>query len=603
MLWGDSLLASASSEPIGYISYGRFVELVPDESELSVRTQTESPREIEEELSKLGFPEFRYGSALRNDQFLFVRGDASGSPEVTTSTAIVEVVAALAKAVDGFVSPVFDRVGSSRVVVRPELYVRFAQGGPTEEEIDAILAPHGTILEREWANWKRSYRVALSTHSALEALAVGNTLAARDDVLWARASRSTFGPGPSGSFPDDPYFQSGLTWWLDHPGTAPWEPLSDLDVNAPEVWDGPPGQIGHGCVVVLLMDNGIQKEHINTPTGCGQSDHPDLGSGQVGLAGHFTDQTPDCGGAATNSCDNHGTWIAGVVAATMDNAEGITGIAPGVTFKSAKVFGDSNPGNGCVDYEYNPDWLTAALGWSQTVVCAGGLQTRVVTTFSANPPAWQFPNETDEVMLLKYVETWNDGHVHFASAGNTGGSPVQVPGLFWIPGAPFDPLPGPNVVNAVSNLTYESTDSQPHLEADSSYGDGIDFTGPGTRIFTTDRTGSSGICSGAASMYCILGEQNYAYLTGTSYPTPLIAGVAALVLSENPTLSAQAVEFVLRTTADPLGTSGYSQQFGWGLPKADAAVALAADLLFFDGFETGDTSCWNGDGACSGGNF
>src|SRR5690606_9852523 len=83
-----------------------------------------------------------------------------------------------------------------------------------------------------------------------------------------------------------------------------------------------------------------------------------------------------------------------------------------------------------------------------------------------------------------------------------------------------------------------------------------------------------------------LGEEEYASLTGASYPAPLIAGVAALVLSENPTLSAQAVEFVLRTTANPLGTSGYSQQFGWGLPKADAAVALAADLLFFDGFET-----------------
>lgn len=72
----------------------------------------------------------------------------------------------------------------------------------------------------------------------------------------------------------------------------------------------------------------------------------------------------------------------------------------------------------------------------------------------------------------------------------------------------------------------------------------------------------------------------------------MAAGVAALVLSENPSLSAQAVEWILRETARDLGPPGHDDDFGWGLPRADAAVDLAGRMIFFDGFETGSIDCW-----------
>lgn len=185
---------------------GVFVELTPDQSLLSVRSLVESPDSITSRLSDLGYPEFYFRETLRSDQYLFSRSSASGTPSVEGQS-IEAVVSSLARAVDGFVSPVFlGREPSSRMTVRPELFVRFREEGADLDAIRSLLKGYGTILEEEWALWKFAFRVALDTQSGIEALEIGNALARRDDTMWARASRSEFGAGPSTSTPDDPYF-------------------------------------------------------------------------------------------------------------------------------------------------------------------------------------------------------------------------------------------------------------------------------------------------------------------------------------------------------------------------------------------------------------
>lgn len=372
-----------------------------------------------------------------------------------------------------------------------------------------------------------------------------------------------------------------------------WGPLSNLDVNGPEAWGT---QTGHGCVVALVMDNGVQRQISGDPD-CNQDAHPDLVNP---LHEDFTDDSVRCDGAPTDSCDNHGTWVAGVIRGTINNDEGMVGVAPTVTLASARVFGATTS---CATYEYREEPLVEALAWAQDFLCAGDFTKRVVTNFSANPPSWQPDSVMAPALVDKYIETWKQGFVHFVSAGNEAIQPVLAPAVLWVEQSPGVLVRADiDAVNAVTNLTYVSSDSQPHRASDSNYGTDVDFTAPGTAIMTTDRTDDDGECDGAASAYCLAGEQNYGFLSGTSFASPMAAGVAALVLSENPTLSAQAVEWVMRETADRFGASGHSLDFGWGLPKADAAVELAAGLLFFDGFETGTTECWNGSSTCSGGN-
>lgn len=65
-------------------------------------------------------------------------------------------------------------------------------------------------------------------------------------------------------------------------------------------------------------------------------------------------------------------------------------------------------------------------------------------------------------------------------------------------------------------------------------------------------------------------------LRGTSFAAPLVAGVAALMLSVNPALGPADVEYILTRTADDRGPAGWDFRYGWGILDADEAVAVAA---------------------------
>ncbi|MGL6137307.1 MAG: proprotein convertase P-domain-containing protein, partial [Planktothrix sp.] len=104
---------------------------------------------------------------------------------------------------------------------------------------------------------------------------------------------------------------------------------------------------------------------------------------------------------------------------------------------------------------------------------------------------------------------------------------------------------------------------------------------PGLGVFTTDRMGAAGYDQSDFT----------AYFGGTSSATPVVAGVAALVLSVNPTLTAQEVRRILEQSADKIVDSdpdpqlgirmgnydknGYSQWFGYGKVNAFKAVQMA----------------------------
>ena len=127
----------------------------------------------------------------------------------------------------------------------------------------------------------------------------------------------------------------------------------------------------------------------------------------------------------------------------------------------------------------------------------------------------------------------------------------------------------------------------------SNFGHGIDVCAPGEitggsdQVLSCDRTGAGNI----AGHTC--GPNDYTTVFfGTSAATPLVAGVAALVLSANPDLTWAEVRAILCMTAcridylnnDPIGhwvdTNGdgqndYSQWYGFGRIDAKAAVQTA----------------------------
>jgi subtilisin family serine protease len=90
----------------------------------------------------------------------------------------------------------------------------------------------------------------------------------------------------------------------------------------------------------------------------------------------------------------------------------------------------------------------------------------------------------------------------------------------------------------------------------SRYGNGLDFLAPSSGgwndLVTTDRTGSDGLTDGDFVLD----------FGGTSSSCPVAAGVAALVLSVCPALSATQVQEILKNTCDKIGGAAYDQQ-GW----------------------------------------
>jgi subtilisin family serine protease len=91
----------------------------------------------------------------------------------------------------------------------------------------------------------------------------------------------------------------------------------------------------------------------------------------------------------------------------------------------------------------------------------------------------------------------------------------------------------------------------------SRFGNHIDLSAPGWEVLSTTVNGG------------------YWADSGTSYATPLVAGMAAVLLSINPTLGGEEVMELLKTTARDLGAAGWDQFFGWGRVDFGAAAAAA----------------------------
>ncbi len=125
-------------------------------------------------------------------------------------------------------------------------------------------------------------------------------------------------------------------------------------------------------------------------------------------------------------------------------------------------------------------------------------------------------------------------------------------------------------VGASSDFDFRSDYSQYAVAPN---GDTLDFVAPSgggrSGVQTTDRSGSAGYADG---------DYN-ADFSGTSSSSPLAAGIGALMIGANPTLTAVQVRSLMRATCDKIGnvsyTGGVHEQYGYGRLNAQAALAAA----------------------------
>ena len=113
-----------------------------------------------------------------------------------------------------------------------------------------------------------------------------------------------------------------------------------------------------------------------------------------------------------------------------------------------------------------------------------------------------------------------------------------------------------------------------------------EVTAPGTNIIQAEACVTSGACNnfagGDASDNGYTGRGS-----GTSYATPAVSGVMAMMIEANPDLSPAEIKEILKLTAERRGAASapdvdpfWNRDFGFGMVDAYAAVSMAFDLKY-----------------------
>jgi subtilisin family serine protease len=219
----------------------------------------------------------------------------------------------------------------------------------------------------------------------------------------------------------------------------------------------------------------------------------------------------------------HGTAVASLVAGAI-NGFGMAGVAPQARILPVAALDPSGVG----------DSSTVAAG----IIAAADAGARVINLSLGGP-------DRDPVLDRACAYAFAKGAVLVAAAGNTynEGNEVQYPAAT------------PNV------LGVAAVDSTGNPSGFSNTGKHIDLAAPGEDVLAATPGGG------------------HELLTGTSFSTPHVAAAAALVASANPSLSAEQIASTVQLTAqDDLSGNGRDNQLGYGVVRADRAVATAVTL-------------------------
>lgn len=228
--------------------------------------------------------------------------------------------------------------------------------------------------------------------------------------------------------------------------------------------------------------------------------HPDL-SGKVDTESDWDFVNND-----DNAMDDnlHGTHVAGIAAAATNNSTGIGGVSINTAkILPVKVLNQSGSGY----YSWIASGIIYAVDHGARVINLSlGGSVRSTTLEQA----------------VNYA--WNKGAVVVAAAGNSNNSSKTYPGAY---------------DNAMAVWASDQNDAKASF---SSYGRWVDIGAPGVSILSTipfikdTKDGS---------------QDSYYLGSGTSMATPHVAGLAGLIISQNPGWSASQVRNKIESTADP----------------------------------------------------
>jgi serine protease len=306
-------------------------------------------------------------------------------------------------------------------------------------------------------------------------------------------------------------------------------------VNAPNAWNY---FNGNSNVRIAIVDNAVMWTHLdlvqNTYTNTAETAGngiDDDGNGYIDDVNGYDVADWDNNPVPLFNSMDHGTHCAGIAAARTDNSIGISGMAWNAKIIPVKASGDNVSG------------ILVTRGY-EGIIYAVRAKARIISCSWGN----QGGSSLTEQYVIDYA--WNRGCLIVASAGNTGNATPNYPGAY---SAVY-------CVASVDNFDIKSSFSN--------FGSWVDICAPGNSVVSTVPYSSS---------------PQYVSYSGTSMSTPLVSGLAALMLSKSPQMTNQDVINCISSTAVNIytasGNGGFvsGSQLGSGRIDAAAAMACAAN--------------------------
>jgi serine protease len=288
---------------------------------------------------------------------------------------------------------------------------------------------------------------------------------------------------------------------------------------------------------------------VNLPAAAGDNDGWDADASDEGdfisaaelASGPFSGHK--CGGGTNEDQPTNSTWhgtrVAGMIAANTDNGTGIAGTGFNIRVQPVRVLAKCGG--------FNSDVL-AGMYWAAGMspppaLLAGG----VVPPVNATPAqvinmSLGSADACDAMYTTAVADITEHGVLIVASAGNDGtevGSPANCPGVMAVAG----------VCHVGTKVGFSDLGAAVAIAAPA--GNCVNTTPGSPCLFSLDTTTNTGLTTPGANSYTDQFDSN----VGTSFASPLAAGVAGLMKSVNPALGPAALIARMKSSARPFPTT------------------------------------------------
>ncbi len=375
--------------------------------------------------------------------------------------------------------------GSGRDFAPGELIVTL-KGPATQADLSELNQENDAAIEEDLP------RSDVNVVDLPRGLTVAEAVRAYEDSPDVAYAEPNFKVYPSVA-PNDPNYRD--LWGLHNVGQTGGTP--DADADAPEAWDT---TTGSPDTVVGVIDEGIDVNHPdlrdNIWTNSGEvagNRIDDDGNGYVDDVNGYDFANNDASvydpDPISGKGDEHGTHVAGTIAAVGNNGVGIAGVNWDAQVASLK-------------------FLAADGGYTSDAIEA--INYAVAEGMDISNNSWGGGGRSQALEdAIRRAD--NAGHIFIAAAGNGGSDGV---------GDNNDATPDYPASYDLSNIvSVAATDDTDRLASFSNFGaTSVDLAAPGVGILST------------------LPANRYGRFSGTSMATPHVAGVAALIKSQEPGL-------------------------------------------------------------------